>query len=331
MFSFEWFEHWSAFRRDGWVHVKDGVDPEFLDLVREHLAGHGRAQPLTTDAVAGETGQYVFDPPWDLDYQRDLFDVIAPLTGLRRESMTLSERHLKLYGSGEDPSPPPHRDSFSSQISVGLSLEVPPGSHLVLYPDEHRETDPSRSTGPGDDSVPEQLPERSLQDSDALEVYDAPGDVIVFRGSSMWHLRRNSAGTAELQFKLNDFDSDPLGEDPSTPARRRATQAALCRPPGALGATVPSLSRRFGSVVREWSRASGSTSRSAMVWGLPPVRLSYAEDSLLRCLLRSPTGNRTLSDIIVEKPDLGEEVVERAVRRLAFRGVVDLLPGAAAS
>ena len=37
----------------------------------------------------------------------------------------------------------------------------------------------------------------------------------MFYGSEIWHLRRRSAGSVNLYLKFNDFDYDPLGEDPN--------------------------------------------------------------------------------------------------------------------
>lgn len=51
--------------------------------------------------------------------------------------------------------------------------------------------------------------------------------MIAFRGSAIWHCRRRAAGAINIYLKMNDFNSDPLGEDPVTDARRSATLAAL--------------------------------------------------------------------------------------------------------
>lgn len=326
IFAFSWRDYRAAFRRDGWVHVKDGVDPELLSHVQELLAANGLSEHQVGDEVSREEEQYLFDPPWRVDYQRDLFDVIASLTDLRRESMTLSERHVKLYRGNAAPSSPSLSSRCSPRVAVVLSIEVPPGSHLVLYRDRLQSADPPFPFGGRVSVEPEWAPE-GRGGPERLEVHDAPGDVVVFPASSMRHSRTNATGSAGLVFEVNDLDTDPLGEDPSTPLRRSMTLAALSRPPGELGTVVPSLSRQFDSVVREWSRATVRTSRAALVWGSPPVQLSYAEDSLLRSL----GGGRTLAAVAAQRPDIGEEVAEKALRRLAHRGVIDLLPAPAAT
>jgi hypothetical protein len=296
--------------------------PEFLDAVREFVARATEDRPLSGKGITGQKDQFLFDFPAAVNYERELFDVLAPLTGLSRSTMTLSERHIKAYSADADPRPAAHKDRFPSQISVGLSIDVPLGSYLVLYPYDHREVNPFLSTGLRDSLEPDQLPEVILRDAREVEIHDAPGDVIVFPGSSLWHLRRNSAGTVNLYLKFNDFDSDPLGEDPSTTERRIATLAALKSDPQILAETVPVVSRRFDSIAREHSRDGWRASLVANVWGQPAVGVSEAEFAVLRAL-----GERTtFSSLVASGVDgLDCAVVDRAIRRLAARGAIDFI------
>ena len=167
--------------------------------------------------------------------------------------MTLSERHVKAYDADANPRPVAHKDRFSSQISVGISLVVPPGSHLVLYPFDDVDENPFLDTWLYDSLEPPRRPEVVLEGAPAIELYDEPGDVIVFRGSAFWHLRRNSANAVNIYLKFNDFGCDPLAEDPSTPERRSSTLELL--------AVIivnalrdPVLARRFDSVTRSYRR-----------------------------------------------------------------------------
>ena len=142
--------------------------------------------------------------------------------------MTLSERHINGYDSAADPEPAPHKDRYASQISVGLSIDIPAGSQLVIYPYDHLELNPFNTAADLYDSLPaHEKPEVVVRSAREVVIDDRPGDVVVFHGNCTWHLRRNSADSYNLYFKFNDFDCDPLGEDPATPARREATLAAL--------------------------------------------------------------------------------------------------------
>ena len=323
VFDFDPGDHRDAYRREGWVHVKGGATPEFLSAARRFVLDRTTAQRLGGRGLAGQKDQYLFELPAAVDPGEALFDVLAHLTGLRRSTMTLSERHVKAYSQDADPMPAAHKDRLSSQISVGISVEVPLGSHLVLYPHHDRWVNPFLSTGLRGALEPDRLPEVVLAGAEGVEIHDEPGDVVVFPGSSVWHLRRRSAGAVNIYLKFNDFDADPLGEDPSTDERRAATLAALRGPAEALVTLAPVLSRRFDSIVEERSRVGWRRTLSAVVWGGPPVTLSDAEAMLLRSL--EPA--RPISSLQATPPGgLEAEQVEAALRRLAERGVCDLLP-----
>jgi hypothetical protein len=226
--------------------------------------------------------------------------------------MTLSERHIKAYDPDAPPNPIAHKDRFASQVSMGLSLHVPEGSYLVLYPDDDVWENPFLNTALRDSLEPDQVPEVSLQGAREVEIHDKPGDIVVFRGSAFWHLRRNSAGTVNVYLKFNEFNCDPLGEDPSTPLRRQATLAVLEGDDAGVAAGVPVLSRRFDSVFREYRREGWPERLFANVWGQNPFPVSDAEFALLQ----AADGRRRVAELGVDAA---------AVRRLAARGALDLL------
>ena len=132
--------------------------------------------------------------------------------------------------------------------------------------------------------------------------------VVMFQGSSTWHKRRNAAGATNLYLKFNDFGSDPLGEDPATPARWEATKAALAG--GDIGALVPVPARRLDTIARAQTREPGREIVIADVWGEGKVPLSTAEAELLASL-----NGATVAELGAED----------AIRRLARRGVIDLV------
>jgi hypothetical protein len=170
---------------------------------------------------------------------------------------------------------------------------------------------------------PEARPEVTLRDAPSAEVYDEPGDVIVFRGSSIWHLRRRSAGAVNLYFKMNDFDADPLGEDTTTDARRADTACALDACDDVFAASVPMLARRFESVQCNYGRG-GRELCAAVVAGQPPRPLSDAEVAVLRVV----DGHTACAGLMARRAGLNEAATGPAIRRLAARGVLDLLPPA---
>jgi hypothetical protein len=187
-----------------------------------------------------------------------VLDVIATLCGLRHDTMTLSERHIKAYDAEAPPEPVPHEDRFASQASVGLSIEVPEGSHLVVYPYDETDINPYNVSAAYLTSLPaHRRPELALKGAREIVVQDKPGDVMVFPGNRLWHLRRRPARAVNLYLKVKDFDCDPLGEDPATAERRRATLA-------------PWLTRMGASIVlcrfcrAAWTRSAASTCATGM-------------------------------------------------------------------
>ena len=91
----------------------------------------------------------------------------------------------------------------------------------------------------------------------------------MFYGSEIWHLRRRSAGSVNLYLKFNDFDYDPLGEDPTTIERQERTRA------GAAAATATSThalvkpSRQLEQLTHLYSRNALEV-RQAKIWGRNP-------------------------------------------------------------
>lgn len=322
IFDFSPAQFRAAYQHDGFVHIKAGAHPTFLELARQQVARREAAPRLAGQGLAGEKDQFLFELPASFDYEREIFDVLTPLTSLRSEGLTLSERHVKIYSSDAAPFPLPHKDRLSSQVAVGISIDVPAGSHLVLYPYDDREVNPYLATGYLESLEPERRPEVTLRGATEVEVHDAPGDVIVFPGSSMWHLRRHSAGTINVYLKLNDFGADPLGEDPSTSTRREQTLAALEGPRGVFEAAIPVLSRTFEEGVHTWSRASWQERRVAHLWGRKPVALSIAQEQLLRTI----GDRRPVSQLVHHAGGMSSEAAEGALRFLAENGVVDLMP-----
>lgn len=318
IFDFLPEERRAIFEKQGWVHITQGLTVEFLETARSIVAESAAAGRLAGRGIAGAKEQLLFEFNEEEHYG-ELFDTVAAVCGLDREAVTLSERHIKIYAAAADPSPMAHKDRFSSQISMGLSLEVPPGSRLVLYPDDDVWENPFLTTALRDNLEPDRAPEVVLRDAREVVIHDRPGDVVVFRGSALWHLRRNSATTVNVYLKFNDFGCDPLGEDPTTPVRRAETVALVERVADEeLVAVVPVLARQFESVSREYRREGWPDRLFSNVWGRHPFLVSEEEYALLQAV----DGRRTVQEVVA-----AVEVTDgpAAVRRLAQCGALDLL------
>lgn len=328
IFDFDPVAQAEAYRRQGWLHVRSGVSAEFLDHATDVVRRSGALDVLQGPAIAGAKTQYVFDFPDELDWDTDLYDVVAAVSGLRRDRLTLSERHIKAYLPDADPLPTAHKDRYASGIAIGLTLAVSPGSHVVLHPQTDRGQNPHLTAGLRDALMPDEQPDVVLRGAPETELHDAPGDVMAFPGADVWHLRRNAASTVLLYLKFNDMECDPLGEDPGTPRRRAATTAVL-DDPAALASSVPVLARRFDSVGHETGRGADRSTWHVNVWegdhrDALPVPRACAD---LVADVERADGSLTVDELAQQGAAglPGASVVE-AVRMLAARGALDLLP-----
>jgi len=316
IFAFDPSHYRGKYQSEGWVHVPSGVTGEFVEAAQQFAERQFGQHRVEGRAIAGAKTQALFEFPAQTDFPGELFDVVAATCGLRRDTMTLSERHIKAYNEDADPNPTAHKDRYASKVSMGISLRVPEGSCLVLYPRDHVSVNPFNVSAAFPQSLtPAERPDVALRTVQPVEIYDKPGDVMMFPGSAVWHLRRRPAGAMNLYLKLNDFNSDPLGEDPTTPSRRAQTLAALAEEDGKVDDHVITLGRRMDVVVRQYVRDSWTEVLHADVWGEDPVPLSEVEFRLIRAVDGRPTVG-----------DLARDADTRAaIRRLAERGVLELV------
>lgn len=329
IFDFDPADYRDAYEVQGWVHIPRGVSAEF----HEHLLGYAERElgthKLEGFAIKGKKEQSLFEFPEGVEYPGELFDAIAALCGLKRPTMTLSERHIQAYEPNAAPEPPAHKDRFPSQVSVGLSISIPSESRLVLYPEDEREINPfNTSAGLRRHLQPEELPEVVLPAMRELEIDDQDRDVVIFPGSTTWHLRRRAANSLNLYLKVNDFDCDPLGEDPRTPLRREQTLAAVSDSgDGDLDSLVPAVSRRLDTVARTQTRNDWQEVLEVRMFAEEPFGITESQLGLLR----ATDGNEPLDALVERVTDGGDPARTRAdLLRLAELGALDLLPPAAA-
>jgi hypothetical protein len=324
IFQFDPAQYREQYAAQGWVHIPNGIAPDFLARLQEFSARSLEETRLDSFAIKGKKEQSLYEFGDDLDFPEELFDAVSELCGLRRETMTLSERHIQAYDSDADPEPAAHKDRYPSQVSVGLSIEIPEASRLVLYPHDHRELNPfNTSAGLRRSLQPDELPEVALRNAQEVEIADRPGDVVMFPGSTTWHLRRRSAGAVNLYVKLNDFDCDPLGEDPATPLRRERTLALLDGGSGQdLDGRTVAVSRRMDYVSRQYMR-NGEETLLATLWGEEPFGVTAMQVDLLRLA----DGRRPLGELADElaAAGLAPEDVMRQGLILIQRGALDLI------
>jgi hypothetical protein len=319
VFDFDPSDYAAAYRDEGYVHIREGLSREFHASLIAYAERELTSHKLDDFAIKGKKEQSLYDFPEEVDIS-ELYDVVCATCGLDRANVTLSERHIQIYEANAAPEPPAHKDRFPSQVSMGFSISIPAESRLVLYPYSHRETNPfNTSAGLRRHLQPHELPEVALKDARELVLDDADRDVVMFPGSTTWHLRRQAANALNLYLKFNDFGLDPLGEDPFTEGRRARTLAAVEAGAEALGALVPVLSRRLDTVSRTATRDGWREVLEARVFGEEPVGLTGLQHEALLTL----DGSETLGAIAARLGDPQEAA--RQLARLAELGVLDLV------
>jgi hypothetical protein len=321
MFQFDPAEYQATYEERGWVHVPEGADPEFLEHLRSEASSEdargGATGPVLQGAgIRGAKSQFLYEPHPDLDLRAELGAMTAAMCGLEPASFTVSERHIKSYEVGANPDPPAHKDRLSSLVSVGVSIVVPEGSTLVLYPHDDVGENPYLTTDLRASLEPDALPEHVLAGVRGIEIQDRPGDVVVFRGSALWHRRLRSAGTVNLYLKCNDFDSDPLGEDPTSVQRAACTSALLEGGDPLPDDVVPTL-RRDVEWVGTLVGRDGASRPFAKCWERPPQTLGPRT----RAALLAVDGRHTCGQLQRDSGIDHEDLVW-----LAGRGLIDLVP-----
>jgi hypothetical protein len=315
----------AEYRRQGWIHIPQGMHPDFLFELRESVREYLDTSKLDAFAIKGKKEQALYTFPDSVDFPGELFDVVSTVCDLNRPTMTLSERHIQAYESNAAPEPQAHKDRFPSQVSVGFSVEIPAESRLVLYPYDRRELNPFNAAAALIRTLqPDQLPDVVLRDAREVELADRPGDVVMFPGSTTWHLRRRSAGAVNLYVKMNDFDCDPLGEDPSTAARREQSLALLANGEQAsLNGHTVKLSRRFDSIDRRMMRGGWGEVLEASLYGEPAFGINEVQLALLRAAIEA----RPAHELVAEVAGSGhtEQDAEQGMRLLVEHGALDLL------
>jgi hypothetical protein len=322
MFDFDPTRYAPHFAKEGYVHIRGGVTESFYAKVVAQVEQSMKTKLMKEFAI-GDKQQAMYEFPQDGgEYVRELCQAVGAVCGVDPQELVLSERHVKAYDADAASEPNPHKDRFASQISVGLSVHVKPGSTLVLYPYELTETNPFNTSVQLRASLsPERYPEPVLKKARAIAIEDAARDLIMFRGHSFWHLRRNPALTTMLYFKMNAFNCDPLGEDPRTPEFRSRTAAAVEMADALLEKLVPLIGRRVDHFHthfnRDWVEVPG-----VVLWGEKHFTLDDEEMRMLKAI----DGQKSIGSLVASLNGSTDRAAKlEKVRRLARRGVIDLV------
>ena len=129
-----------------------------------------------------------------------------------------------------------------------------------------------------------------------------------------------AAGAVNLYCKFNDFNCDPLGEDPSTPTVRERSLGLLASANGDRDSIKPVHGRRFDKAARVYARQPGVQVYEANVWGEDPFGLTDGQFAVLQAV----DGSTTWAEL---RDRLGaQQDVDECVTYLVTRGALDLAP-----
>jgi len=320
MFDFDANKYADAFAEHGYVHIPGGLPVDFHARLVKYVED-SFGQKYLKDFARGDKQQAMFEF-LEPEHYDELRVTVAAVCGVDVNSLTLSERHIKEYELGADPYPLAHKDRFGSEIAVGLSIRVPDGSTLVMYPEYDVSVNPFNSTAELRSSFsPQALPDARLKDAPRVEIQDRPRDVQIFRGNAVWHLREHGAGTTVLYLKLNTYNCDTLGEDPHSSEMRHRTLSIAGSSPSIWTGSIPIIARRVDYIHRRYNR-DWSELFGVVLYGQPHTTVTEAEFEALRAM----DGRRTIAEIARQIGQAVEdEDVREAIRQLALRGIVDLL------
>ncbi|MGB7161532.1 MAG: hypothetical protein WBD40_25965 [Tepidisphaeraceae bacterium] len=321
MFCFDPNQYAEQFARDGYVHIKQGVTESFYRKMAEQV--EQSMKRTMKDYAFNDKQQAMYEFPDGGDYVQEVCDAVAGVTGLPSDDIILSERHVKGYDADAAAEPNAHKDRYASQISLGLSVHVKEGSTLVLYPYDELDINPFNTSREMRSSLStDRYPEPRLKKAKRIEIKDAARDVIMFRGHKIWHLRANPALTTMLYLKLNAFNCDPLGEDRRTEETRARTLASAEIGEAELERLVPLIGRRVDYIhkmyTRDWRELYG-----VVLWGEKHFSVDDHEVKLLRAI----DAKRTVGALArAASESIDQATTLASVRRLARRGVIDLVP-----
>jgi hypothetical protein len=321
IFDFNPDEYAPAFARRGYVHIEKGLSENFFRLLSEQVVQTLEAGVMK-DFALGDKQQALYRMPEERVFCSELKRAVGRICRINPERLLISERHVKSYDEGANPSPPPHKDRFASELAVGFPVHVPRDSALVLYPETDVVVNPFNSWAELREGIhPKHHPEKILKAAKPVEIRDSPGDVIVFRGSAIWHLRSNPAGTIILYLKLNSFNCDTLGEDPFTSDYLKVARTPQSLSDAELRVSIPLISRRVDSVQKRYNRDWRET-LVVSIRGSATLSIDEMEFKALKLM----DGIRSVGSVLDQAClGSGPESGLAMIQSLAQRGIIDLL------
>jgi hypothetical protein len=315
--NFEPSAYREEWERQGYLHVRNGVNPDFFAPMKERVLAEVNAprSELADWRFAAKKTQHLFEFDASFDFPRGLYEDVAALTGADVERLTLCERHIKAYDGNANPNPVPHKDRLASEIVIGFPVQVPEDSYLILYPTAPRTENPYQSTAEWRElSSPNDDTEALLKHHEPVKLFARPGDIVVFQGAKIFHERVNPANSVLLFLKFNSMRMDPICEDLSTPYLEHRTAELLdALDDEQLMTERLEVSPRLEKVVAYHNRRDWRPVYLASLWKEKEIPLSNLDAEILK---RADRGAQTGALLAQAMPDTEPGQICDAIRRL---------------
>ena len=309
IFTFNPNDYTHEFANNGYVLVKGGINSAFLkEAQQQAILQEENKSDLDEWRFKGKKRQYLYDFENQWDFYQAAYKTLCETTNLNLEKMTLCERHIKVYDSEAKAHVPPHKDRTAAQLTVGIPLSIPEGSHIVIWPNDYRIINPFNSTALWRSSLDEKdLPENCLANIEPARIYAEPGDVVMFRGSSLYHERECPANSSILYLKFNDMRLDPIGEDPATSsAQEKSDQISKGISTEALLDSHLIISPRLLKISRDYTRLYWKEVIQVFVADEKEFTISELELKILQHVQEGHTVSELLTTLGVPEPEKAE-------------------------
>jgi len=325
-FDFNPNEYADKYSRDGYVHIKNGVNPEFLAFAQKFTEAALKNQQQTELQewrFANKKSQFLFEFPKSTDLKRNIKDVVGHVASLDMDKVTLCERHIKVYDDTAPPNPPAHKDRVASEVAVGIPLVVPENSYMILYPDSYSDINPYSSTALYRSSLDQdELPEITLKDIEPVKLQVWPGDVILFKGSSVYHERVNPANTSLLYLKFNGMRLDPIGEDDTTPIlRTRSDQKLAQLDTEALLDCPLMVSPQLEKISLHYTRLNWQEVIQIYLWNQKEITITEFELKFIKSI----SDNASIRSVLQQINSPSDTKTLLVIKRLIQLGALNLL------
>ena len=179
IFTFSPSDYQEQFSKNGYILIKNGIDANFLEAAIEQAEQQRIDQKEINNCFfKGKKRQYLYGfEEWDF-YDSGL-ETLARTASLPLDKATLCERHIKVYEPDAKPHVPAHKDRIAAQVTVGIPLLIPEGSHIVLWPEDHLDINALNTTALWRNNLDEeQLPQNILDGIEPVRIYAEPGGTV---------------------------------------------------------------------------------------------------------------------------------------------------------